>query len=230
MAVRYAPYEAATKCTKSAGPGARALMAALLAASPGLSNWGIYNCRNTALGNRSAHGEGRALDIGCSVANGKKLVALLRAVGPEKLGISVIIHNRVIMSAKSPDGRRYTGVPHLDHVHVEMTRSAAAKMTPAQIKAVLGGKPALPAQPKPAPKPVPKPAAPTGNEPGSRTISNGSKGEDVGFVQRWLGITDDEIFGDKTEEAVRRYQRKQGLDVDGIVGRATWSRMLRKGK
>ena len=33
----------------------------------------------------------------------------------------------------------------------------------------------------------------------------------------------DGIFGDKTQSAVRQYQRSQGLDVDGIVGSNTWS-------
>jgi hypothetical protein len=32
----------------------------------------------------------------------------------------------------------------------------------------------------------------------------------------------DGIFGEKTQSAVRQYQRNQGLDVDGIVGTNTW--------
>lgn len=32
----------------------------------------------------------------------------------------------------------------------------------------------------------------------------------------------DGIFGSKTEEAVRNYQRSSGLTVDGIVGCNTW--------
>lgn len=31
-----------------------------------------------------------------------------------------------------------------------------------------------------------------------------------------------EYFGNRTEEAVRSYQRSRGLSVDGIVGCNTW--------
>lgn len=139
MATRFARYQAATRCTGGAGTGARALMAVILIAVPGTKSWGIYNCRNTALGNKSAHGEGRALDVGCSIKTGQKLVALLRRVGPYRVGISVIIHNRRIYSAKSPAGRPYNGVPHLDHVHIEMTRKASRHVSVARAKRVLLG-------------------------------------------------------------------------------------------
>lgn len=130
-------------------PGARVLMAVLLLKFPGTKNWGIYNYRPTALGNPSAHGEGRALDIGCSIQTGNRIVKHLRSVkyknadgelrhGPAGLGISVIIHNRVIYSAKSPNGRRYVGNPHTDHVHIEMTRKSAKKLTLAKAKRIIG--------------------------------------------------------------------------------------------
>lgn len=134
---RFARYQAAQGCTSGAGQGARALMAALLIRHPQARNWGIFNCRNTALGNRSAHGEGRALDIGCSVTVGQRMVRDLLEIGPWRLGISVIIHNRRIYSARSPYGRPYGGVPHLDHVHIEMTRKAARRLSLARAKRVL---------------------------------------------------------------------------------------------
>lgn len=138
MAPRFARWQPATRCTGKAGAGARALMAAVLLTYPGTTSWGIYNCRSTALGNKSAHAEGRALDIGCSVAVGAGLVDDLLALGPWRLGISVIIHDRRIYSARSPRGRAYNGVPHRDHVHVEMTRKAAARLSLARAKRVLG--------------------------------------------------------------------------------------------
>lgn len=134
---KFAPWEQATHCTEGAQPGARALMAVLLLRFPQARNWGIFNCRNTALGNRSAHGEGRALDVGCPLWVGKMLVRFLLATGPAKLGICVIIHNRVIYSKRSPNGRKYVGIPHKDHVHIEMTRSAAQKLTLATAKRIL---------------------------------------------------------------------------------------------
>lgn len=34
------------------------------------------------------------------------------------------------------------------------------------------------------------------------------------------------LFGPKTEEAVRAFQRSRGLTDDGIVGRLTWEALL----
>lgn len=59
------------------------------------------------------------------------------------------------------------------------------------------------------------------------TIRLNSRGEDVKTLQRALGITPvDGIFGVKTDAAVREYQRKNGLVEDGIVGNATWAKLL----
>ena len=60
------------------------------------------------------------------------------------------------------------------------------------------------------------------------TIREGSRGEDVKRLQTLLNnegysLDVDGIFGEKTQSAVRQYQRNQGLDVDGIVGANTWS-------
>lgn len=53
------------------------------------------------------------------------------------------------------------------------------------------------------------------------------KGEDVALLQRRLTVhgftvTQDGIFGAKTEAAVKAFQRASALTVDGIVGRKTW--------
>ena len=134
---KFATWQQANSDSHKSMPGARALMAAIMVIFPGVANWGIYNFRPTALGNPSAHGEGRALDVGCGIPLGNKLVLFLLKVGPSRLGISVIIHNRVIYSARSPRGRRYDGVPHLDHVHIEMTRRAAKVLTLLKAKRIL---------------------------------------------------------------------------------------------
>lgn len=139
MAPRFATWQPAVRCTGGAGLGARALMAALILRHGRAKSWGIYNCRDTALGNMSAHSEGRALDVGCSITVGNRIVKHLLRIGPWRLGISVIIHNRVIYSKRSPRGRRYTGNPHTDHVHIEMTRKAARQLSLLRAKRVLAG-------------------------------------------------------------------------------------------
>jgi peptidoglycan hydrolase-like protein with peptidoglycan-binding domain len=55
------------------------------------------------------------------------------------------------------------------------------------------------------------------------TIRRGDTGTAVGVIQRFLGVKPvSEFFGDLTEAAVRKYQAMRGLEVDGVVGAATW--------
>ncbi len=61
----------------------------------------------------------------------------------------------------------------------------------------------------------------------NRTISYGSSGSDVKKLQEKLNskgysLEVDGQFGSKTQAAVRDYQKKNNLSVDGIVGNATW--------
>lgn len=66
-------------------------------------------------------------------------------------------------------------------------------------------------------------------------LKRGSKGEQVKAVQRMLysmgydlGASKvDGDFGGKTDAAIRAYQKKNGLAVDGSVGPATWSKLLK---
>lgn len=56
----------------------------------------------------------------------------------------------------------------------------------------------------------------------------GSKGEVVKQIQTALHLTPDGIFGPLTEQAVKDFQRKNALVVDGIVGDKTLSLLLPK--
>ena len=53
-------------------------------------------------------------------------------------------------------------------------------------------------------------------------LKKGSKGESVKTLQEFLKITVDGDFGPKTESAVKAFQKKTGLTVDGVVGKNTW--------
>lgn len=67
-----------------------------------------------------------------------------------------------------------------------------------------------------------------------QVLKKGSKGEQVKTLQRLLvafgydigksGV--DGSFGGATERAVKEFQKKSGLEVDGSCGRRTWSKLL----
>ena len=77
----------------------------------------------------------------------------------------------------------------------------------------------------------PTPPAPAKPAPPKRypTLKRGSTSEDVRRLERLLQIPIDPaghaLFGPQCEKAVRDYQTKVGLDVDGVAGPATLKRM-----
>jgi len=75
--------------------------------------------------------------------------------------------------------------------------------------------------------PPPSTLSPTGDGvaivPFKGVLKRGSTGKEVERVQRALGETVDGIFGAHTESAVRAYQDRHLLEVDGIVGINTWN-------
>ena len=164
---------------------------------------GIYNCRPVrGRQSMSIHSEGRAVDYGLPVVGGVAHpvgMQVVRALGErgDELGVQTVIFDRRIWSARSPNGRRYTGVnPHLDHLHIELTREGGRSLTVER----LGG--AAPARP---------------------TLRLGDRGLPVVNVQRLLKVRLDGVFGAETEGAVRRFQAANGLLVDGVVGPRTWA-------
>ena len=77
--------------------------------------------------------------------------------------------------------------------------------------------------------------------PGSRTlmgcptVRKGAKGELTRWIQKRLSLylnvwseggQTDGIFGEKTEQNIRNFQKTKGLSEDGIVGEKTWSALL----
>lgn len=57
------------------------------------------------------------------------------------------------------------------------------------------------------------------------TLKKGSKGEEVKTLQSKLNLIADGIFGPITEEAVKAFQKANGLTADGIVGLNTWAKL-----
>lgn len=56
-------------------------------------------------------------------------------------------------------------------------------------------------------------------------LKKGSKSKEVVVVQNALHLYPDGIFGTLTEDAVKMFQKANGLAVDGIVGDKTWEKL-----
>lgn len=205
-------WEGAANCTSGPQPGVQAFVRWFMEeyGDKGGYNLGIYNCRSVRGGaTTSLHGEGRAFDAGFPVGDtdGDELLRRLLRV-PGRLGIQCIIYERTIYSAKSPEGRPYTGVvPHDDHLHIEFTWESATELTYETVKTVL-------ARPR--------------RKPGTRDLRLGMKGADVRWLQNRLNMKDiDGDFGPATKRRVLRFEENQQdryprLRVDGVVGKITW--------
>ena len=70
-------------------------------------------------------------------------------------------------------------------------------------------------------------------------LQRGSSGPDVALVQTWLNgvrdactwygeLTADGIFGTKSENAVKEFQLKNSMNMDGKVGANTWNVLYTK--
>lgn len=68
----------------------------------------------------------------------------------------------------------------------------------------------------------------TSDDPGDLPVLRlGARGEAVRLAQRGLLIKDDGIFGPKTKRAVMDFQKDNGLEADGVVGKNTWKKLLK---
>ena len=52
-------------------------------------------------------------------------------------------------------------------------------------------------------------------------VKRGDRGDAVRTIQRELGVPADGVFGEQTERAVKRFQRRHDLVPDGIIGPLT---------
>lgn len=65
-----------------------------------------------------------------------------------------------------------------------------------------------------------------------KNYRKGDKGRKVKLIQEWLclrgfHVAIDKDFGPATDRAVREFQKKNGLKPDGVVGRNTFSRLIK---
>lgn len=161
-----------------------------------------------------------ACDITHDPANGVDAGVLANLlVASRDPRIKYIIWNRQIVSSEtSPwQWRKYTGSnPHNKHVHVSVKPSKALYDDVRPWPMAGGVAPVTPSAP------APQPARPT--------LLRGSTGEAVRELQRLLGLSDqDGMFGPATEAAVRAFQQKNKLTVDGRAGPYTWDALTKKG-
>lgn len=127
----HAGYDAiGDKCLGKAQPGTKALEGAALIYWNTTSD-GIYNCRNIRGGStKSAHAEGRAVDIHWTdEATGRVMADFLVAHNAE-LGIQCVIWWDRIWSFQVGHWHDYHGQdPHHGHLHVEQNWSGARELT-----------------------------------------------------------------------------------------------------
>lgn len=147
-------YQYAYECVGGEKPGARALQNFLLeeiGQAPGVEtvDSGIYNCRPIRGGRgMSTHSEGRALDTGFRFPGGGWPTEEIKEPAiwmwmdrlierAECLGVLYIIYAR---KSRRPGAgwKPYRGSsPHFDHAHIELSRQAAAALTPEYVRKVL---------------------------------------------------------------------------------------------
>ena len=153
-----------------------------------------------------------ALDITHDPAGGLdsyKLAETLRQNRDDRIKY-VISAGKIFSSTVSPwQWRKYTGSnSHHQHVHVSVDSSPA--LYDDARKWLLDGGPLK--------------SAPTRTTP--PTLWRGAKGKDVKRLQALLRIKADGAFGPPTERAVRNFQKRNRLTVDGVAGMYTWLALL----
>jgi peptidoglycan hydrolase-like protein with peptidoglycan-binding domain len=115
--------------------------------------------------------------------------------------IKYVISNRRIFNSSNWQWRKYTGSnPHSAHMHVSVQSTKGRYDSTANWTLV-------------PPEWMP-------------TLRKGNKGPYVRKMQQHLGMAVDGNFGANTETRVREFQLAHGLKADGVVGKATWDKLI----
>ncbi|MBN9235083.1 MULTISPECIES: peptidoglycan-binding domain-containing protein [Phyllobacteriaceae] len=134
----------------------------------------------------------------------------------------VIADSEIASGAAGPSPwiwRKYVGTnAHRHHVHISVADDPRL-----YDDASAWNLPGFDVAPAQAAKPVTKPVYPV--------LAKGTKGTDVERLQKLLNdkgakLIVDADFGDRTERAVRAFQKAARLTVDGRVGPQTWEALL----
>jgi hypothetical protein len=175
---------------------------------------------------KSDHNLGNAVDVthdpdsGCTGD-------IIAAAALEDSRVTYVIWNRRINSRDGRGWRNYTGTnAHTHHCHISIRDSSRDDVTPWAWAS---------ASDSPNPPPAPNPSTPHGPPPAPTTnpaypgtpIEVGARGSHVRTIQAQLrhrgwDISVDGAFGPATRQVVKRFQERQGLTADGIVGPRTW--------
>lgn len=170
--------------------------------------------------NPDASGAVRALDITHDPAHGivgQELADALLASRDERIDY-IIANGKIVSGAtgtKPWTWRSYSGKnPHDKHIHISVVGGTLAEdERPWTIDLSI---PSNDASKLPSAPPLP-------------ALAPGSKGTDVAYLQKLLGITVDHDFGPKTKATVIAFQKERKLVADGRVGPYTWAALQLKG-
>jgi hypothetical protein len=168
--------------------------------------------------------------------HGLKLSAFVKhLINDPHPNLRYVIHARKIY--ERDEGFRskdyYGKNPHDTHVHVSVGNGPDGRSTHSYDSTAawniddISSAPSTPAKPT---KPSTNWSAKLMSE--LPLLRNGSKGLPVNRLQALLnvagaGVKEDGHFGPRTENAVRRFQDHANLSVDGIVGKNTWTKLVK---
>lgn len=166
--------------------------------------------------NPDSRGVVHALDITKDLRVGldsRRLGEALKASADPR--IKYIISNGEIWNPSiAPGWRKYSGInPHTAHVHISVVSDPELADSTRDWSMALSG---VTLKPDPsAPPPLP-------------TIRRGSTNSEK-IIEIWtLLLMQEKGFGSVLEAAVKAFQKREGLVVDGVVGSQTWEKLKQK--